>query len=200
MQTGFFVLMAVGNESSQQMHDKIGGTAMTRMLNLRNILELVDDGLDNRPFAQQQLIRQVHELVFHVFAQPSDELKSLFKEQLGERSGNVAAIPKQLAAQPFDQLWHRSAIIDVARSQTARQQVAAVIDRQVQFKAEKPAHRRLAAPGIGGKDAMLTDALGITDFQRGGIDETDAGAGAIAALQVGQQRHQHPGMSATKRG
>jgi len=40
MKTRFFVLMAVGNESSNHMNDKIGGTAMTRMLDLRDILEL----------------------------------------------------------------------------------------------------------------------------------------------------------------
>jgi hypothetical protein len=32
MQARFFVLMAVGNEPSNQMNDKIGRAAMTRML------------------------------------------------------------------------------------------------------------------------------------------------------------------------
>jgi len=32
MQTWFFVLMAVGKKPGNQMNDKIGGTAMTRML------------------------------------------------------------------------------------------------------------------------------------------------------------------------
>ena len=78
MQTRFFVLMAVGNEPSDQMHHKIDGTAMARVLNLRNILELIDNGLDNRSFAQQQFIRKVHEMVLHVFTQSGDELESLF--------------------------------------------------------------------------------------------------------------------------
>ena len=56
MQTRLFVLMAVGKESSNQMHHKIDGIAMTGMLNLRNILELVDNRLKNRPFAHEQLI------------------------------------------------------------------------------------------------------------------------------------------------
>ncbi len=38
------LLMAVGNEPGNQMHDKIDGTAMASMLNLRNILELVENG------------------------------------------------------------------------------------------------------------------------------------------------------------
>src|SRR5579859_5274248 len=98
MQARFFVLITVGNESRQQMHDKIGRTAMTRMLDLRNVFELVNDGLNNGPFAQQELVRQRHELVFHVFAQSGDELESLFKEELRERSGNVAAISEQFPA------------------------------------------------------------------------------------------------------
>ena len=56
MQTWLFVLMAVGKESRDQMYHKIHGTAMARMLNLRNILELVDDGLNNGTFAQQQFV------------------------------------------------------------------------------------------------------------------------------------------------
>ena len=66
MQTRFFVLMAVGKQPSNQMHDKIGRAAVTRMLNLRNILELVNDRFNDRSFAQQELVRQVHEMILHV--------------------------------------------------------------------------------------------------------------------------------------
>gem|GEM_PF-4956671 len=41
MQTWFFLLMAISKKSSNQMDDKIGWTAMTRMFNLGNVLELV---------------------------------------------------------------------------------------------------------------------------------------------------------------
>jgi hypothetical protein len=51
MEARFFVLMTVGDEPSNQMNHKIEGTPMTRMLNLRNILELVDNGFNNRSFA-----------------------------------------------------------------------------------------------------------------------------------------------------
>jgi hypothetical protein len=34
------------------MHDKIDRTAVTSMLDLRNILELVNDGLNDRSFAR----------------------------------------------------------------------------------------------------------------------------------------------------
>ncbi len=56
MQARFFVLMTVGDEPGNQMNRKIGGTAMTRMFDLRNILELVNNG----SFAQQELVREMH--------------------------------------------------------------------------------------------------------------------------------------------
>lgn len=131
-------------------------------------------------------------MVLHVFAQPSDELESLFKEQLREGSRNVATIPKQLAAQVFHQVGNWRAIIDVARSQTTRQQLTSIIDGQVQFKAKEPAHARFATPGIHRKDAMLADPFGVTDLQRSRVNEADARAGSIAALQVSEQGNQHP--------
>ena len=56
MQTWLFVLMAVSNESGDQVHHEIHRTAMTRVLDLRNILELVENGLNNRALAQQQFV------------------------------------------------------------------------------------------------------------------------------------------------
>ena len=52
MQAWFFVLMTVGNMPGNQMDHKIGGTPMTGMLDLRNMLELVDHRFDDRPFAR----------------------------------------------------------------------------------------------------------------------------------------------------
>ena len=68
MQTWIFVLKAVGKQSSYQMDDKIDRAAVTRMLNLRNILQLVDDGLNDGSFPQQQFVRKVHEMILHVLA------------------------------------------------------------------------------------------------------------------------------------
>ena len=119
MQPRLFVLKAVGEKSSDQMDDEIGWAAVTRVLNLRNILELVNDGLDDSSFAQQQFIRKVYEMILHVLAQSRDEMQHLFKERLRRRSGNVAEISKHLTSQPFDQLRNQSPIIHIARSQTA---------------------------------------------------------------------------------
>ena len=67
-QGGFLGLVTVGNEARQQMDHEIVGTAMAGVLNLTHILELVVDGFDQRPFAQEQLVAQVHQPIVHVFA------------------------------------------------------------------------------------------------------------------------------------
>src|SRR5712691_11820219 len=99
MQARLFVLMTVSKKPCNQMDDKIRRTAMARMLDLRDVFELVNNGLNNRAFAQQQFVRKVHQVILHVFTQPGDELEPLFKEQLREGSRDVAAIPEQLAMQ-----------------------------------------------------------------------------------------------------
>ena len=130
-------------------------------------------------------------MVLHVFAQPGDEVESLFKKQLRERSGDVAAVSEQLAMQPFDQGRNGSAIIDIAWSQATSQQLASVIDRQMQLEAKEPAHTRLPAPGVRRKDAVPTDALGIAHVQRSRVDETDPCAGSVLTLQIGQHWNHH---------
>src|SRR5512135_2895833 len=116
---GSFHLSGVRKPSSAQLSrifsEKLATTISLRIAwDLRNILELVDNRFDNRSFAQQELVRQMHEPVFHVFAQSCDELESVFKEQVAQESRNVAAICEQLPAQSFDHLRNRNPIIDVA--------------------------------------------------------------------------------------
>ena len=130
-------------------------------------------------------------MVLHVFAQSGDEMKSLFKKQVREGSGNISAIPKQLATQPFDHARHRSAIIDIAWSETTSQQLASIIDGQVQLKPKEPAHARLATFGIRRKDAVRCDPFGITDLHRSRVNKADACASSIATLHIGEQGNQH---------
>lgn len=73
-------------------------------------------------------------MVLHVFAQSGDEIKPVFKEQLGQESGNIPPISKELVTQSFDHPSNRSAVINIAWNQTAGKPLASIIDRQMQFK------------------------------------------------------------------
>ena len=69
-------------KSGRQVDNEIGHTAMTRVLDLANVLELIVDSFYQGAFAQQQFVNQRHELVFHVFLQFGDQLNALFVEQV----------------------------------------------------------------------------------------------------------------------
>jgi hypothetical protein len=93
--------------------------------------------------------------------------------------------------QPFDQGRNRSAIIDIAWGQATSQQLASVIDCQVRLEAKEPAHACLPTSGIRSKDAVSTYPFWVTDLQRSRVNEADARAGSISALQVSEHRNQH---------
>lgn len=60
--------MAVGNQATQEIDAEVDRTAMTRMLNLRNVLELVENHLNNGALAGQKLVMEPHQLVLHITA------------------------------------------------------------------------------------------------------------------------------------
>ena len=55
---------------------------MTGMFNLRDVFELVIDGLDNEALAQEEFVGQDDELVFHVGAQIGNQLEPLLEQGL----------------------------------------------------------------------------------------------------------------------
>ena len=57
---------------------------MARMLYLGDILQLVINRLNNRSLAQHQLVKDRHELVFHVFSYLGDNLDTGSKQEVKE--------------------------------------------------------------------------------------------------------------------
>lgn len=108
--------MAVGREAREQMHQEVERTAMTRVLDLANVLELVIDALDNGPFAQQQFVGQRHEPIAHILAQFGDEVKSLHDQEVfGQCLGDIAFIAEKLAKK--DQVVHTHSDLPFAPGQ-----------------------------------------------------------------------------------
>ena len=177
--------MAVGDEPAEEVNEEIVGTAVAGMLDLTDVFELVVDALDQGAFAEQQLVGGLQDLLTHVLAPLGDEDETLLDEKLlGQRLGDIAAVAKETPKQATHQLRHRAAVIDIARREVEGQQLATIIDEQMQLEALEPADRGLAAPCIHPEDAMLGDPRVVTDPQRGGIDEADAGALAQLGVQI----------------
>src|SRR3990170_964574 len=118
------------------------------MLNLRDILELIDDCFHDRALSQQQAICQRQQFVLHVGAQLGDQLdvESLYQE-FKERLGKIAFVAKQLTEQLLDQFGNRLAVIDISWRESNIEQLAPIIDDQMQFESEEPARRTLASLG-----------------------------------------------------
>ena len=111
---------------------------MAGVFDLLDVFDLIIDGFDNRPFAQQQFIGQGHEFVVHVLADFGDQRQTPIPQHLEELLGKVAPIPHELAGQALGQLRDRPAIIDVARGDLERQEFPPVVDDEMQFEAVEP--------------------------------------------------------------
>ncbi len=130
----------------------------------------------------------------HLFAQLGDELEPLGDQQLlGQRLGQIAFVAKEFAHQTLRELRNRFPIIDVAWGQAERQDLALIVDHQVQLEAVKPAHRGLATSSTAIKDAMGVNAGIVADGKRSGVDEADASAATQLRVQVGDQWNEDRG-------
>src|SRR5215472_14901078 len=105
-------------------------------------------------------------------------------------SRQIAFIPDQFAKQALGQVRNRTAIIHSGGSQTAGEDLALVVDHQMEFEAVEPIHRVLPALGQPGSVAMVLDAAVMTDDQLGRIDKGEAITSTAARLQIRRQRDQ----------
>ena len=59
--------MTKSNKACDQVSQEIDRVTMARMLDLRDVIELIGDGLDDGTFAKQELIRLVEHMIVHLF-------------------------------------------------------------------------------------------------------------------------------------
>jgi len=118
------------------------------MLDLRDVLQLVDDGFDNSALAEDQTVIEGHQSLFHVALEFGNELNACGLEQLFCQSlRDIAFAREHFAEQLLQQVWDRRAVIGVARSQDDVEQFASVVNHQMQLEAKEPIDRRFAPCG-----------------------------------------------------
>lgn len=105
---------------------------MTRMLNLGNVLELVNDGLDYRALAGQQLVTEAHQVILHVAFGFGKEGNAISTEQLVHQAlGDVASVGEDFAEEGLQQLHHRLVVINIAWCQPQVEQFTMFVDYQM---------------------------------------------------------------------
>ena len=164
------------------------------MLDLANVLQLLIDGLDDRPLPEQQLVMQTHQRVLHVPLEPGDQVYAVHEESLEEILTDVSPIGEQLAKQLFREafVFQRSAVVDIARGQLPLHDLALVVDDQVQLESVEPAHRALAQGRQSPHRPVRSPTFDMADGQWRGVYDGDASALAQSAcLKEQQQVHPH---------
>ena len=66
--------MAISNQTSKDIEEAVDRAAMTGMLNLRDIFELIHHAFNDGAFPQEQFVHQRQQAIFHVFPQFGDKL------------------------------------------------------------------------------------------------------------------------------
>lgn len=115
---------------------------MPGMLDLEDVLKLINDGLTDGPFAQQDGISHGgYELGFHVFSEFGNQMNPLEKQLLKQGFRQVAFIAKELTKQFVDKALHLQGlpIVGIARGEHNIDHVTGIAGDQVQFEPIKPA-------------------------------------------------------------
>jgi hypothetical protein len=184
-------LVAIRDEACEQVNEEIAGAAVARVLDLRDVLELVEDRLDERPLAKQEPVGELKELSAHVLAQVGDETQSLGEQEaFGKGRGAGALVANEFAEETPRQAGHWTPVIGIAGSETEREQFATVVDDQLEFEAREPPHRGLPASSVNGNHPVLLDARRMADGKRGGVDEAHPRTLPHLRVQVDRQGHQ----------
>jgi len=76
--------MGVGNQATHHIHHEIQWTTIPGMLNLRDVLQLVNNRFHNGSLALQQFVGHVHQPIFHAPLQFGHQVNALLPKLLKE--------------------------------------------------------------------------------------------------------------------
>lgn len=93
----------VGRQSSHQIDREADDGPVSGVLDLRDILQLIVDGLDQCPLAQENFVGDCHKLAFHVALQLRYQLDSVHEKSGEEVLADVSLVPDQLSENPLDE-------------------------------------------------------------------------------------------------
>ena len=80
-----FLPIRVSDQPGQQIDEAVGNRAVAAVLDLRDVLQLINDAFDNRTFPQHQLVEHGDQAVLHLGLEFSDHLHLLIVKRLEER-------------------------------------------------------------------------------------------------------------------
>ena len=168
----------VRSDSRENVDNEVVERAVPGVLYLRDVLQLVVDGLNDGPLAQQNLVLRTHEHVPHIVAHARDKLYSVDEEHLEKCLADIAPVPAELAPDVLHVALvpERFAVVGVAGSDHEVEYFSPVVDDQVQLEAVEPSHCGLSFLGQTGESTVRVHALDVAHSQCRRVREADAGA------------------------
>ena len=163
---------------------------MSGVLYLADVLQLVVDGLDDRPFPKQYLVIEVHQRVLHVPLDLGYEVYVVDEEHLKEILADVPPDCEEFPEEPLGKppVLQGVPVIGVSRRELPLDDLAFVIDDQVELEPIEPSHRALPLGRPPLHRLVLPLPLDVAGDQGRGVDDGNARALAKGAgLQEDQQ-------------
>lgn len=96
------LVVIVSTEPCDGVNDCIPWAAVARVVYVKDTHQQVVDGFDDGSFAQPIFVRELHQGVFHVFADAGDQLDSLLEEGV-EKLGQVALVGETFSLEAVEQ-------------------------------------------------------------------------------------------------
>jgi len=101
----FFGQETIGNESRQQICQKVDKTSMSGMFDLTDIFQFITHRFNQGSFPEKDFIGHIHRGVFYILSNFSNQMNSTDEECIKEGLRNIAFIAKEFTP---DLLQHLS--------------------------------------------------------------------------------------------
>ena len=93
----------VGRQARHQIDREADDGPVSGVLDLRDVLKLTVEGLDQSPLAQEDFVRDCHKLALHVALKLCYQLDAVHEKSGEEVPADVSLVSDQLSEDPFDE-------------------------------------------------------------------------------------------------
>ena len=147
---------------------------MPALFDVRNVLQLIVDRLDDESLPEHELV--LHSVPHHIGHQlnPGDDL--FFTD--------VSPVTIDFSGEIFAKFPDRNPVVGVPPGEFEGEQVADLVDNDMKLESVKPSHAAFPSGGKPLEDFVPRDSDVFADPYGGGIDESYAGIGTSAALEI----------------
>src|SRR5574344_342132 len=179
----------IGNNPGEQVCGEVVNGAVSGMLYLTDILQLVIHRLNNRTLPEHEFVIEVHQRVLHVPFDFRNQMYVVTEKHLKEILADVSSVGKEFPEEFFREsaVLQRCPVIHVARRELPLYDFPLVVDDQMQLESVEPAHSTLSLGCPALHRLVHVHPLDVARHQRSRVNNGDA---RTLAQRTGLQEQQ----------